>query len=353
MKGRTRHLRWLVVPALVAGLVAMGSSVATAGVATKGSKLSGTLNGSGSTFQQAFDQQAIAEFTKSNSGVTINYGGGGSGKGRTDFTDEVVDFAGTDGLFKATDPAPKGGAYDYIPTVVAPITVAYNLSSVSKLQLSGPTIAGIFERKITKWDAPEIQKDNPKAKLPSTSITVAHRSDSSGTTQNFTSFLVKAAPGVWTLGTGSTVSWPSDTQAGNGNPGVATIVKNTDGAIGYVDFSDARAAGLKFASIKNSAGKFVAPSLKAASAAAKTATINPDLTYDPIYAAGAAAYPITSPTWVLAYKTQSDKTKGAALKAFLTFLLTKGQKIAPSVDFAALPPGLAKKALTAVNQIQG
>jgi phosphate transport system substrate-binding protein len=337
---------------LAVGLLALGTGgAASAGVAAK--KLpEATLNGSGSTFQQAYDEAAIAGFTEKNSQVTINYAGGGSGKGRQDFADEVVDFAGTDAPYPSADLAKvKGGTFDYIPTVVGPITVSYNLSGVKRLNLSGPTLSKIFQRQITTWNDPAIAKENPKAKLPSTAITVARRADSSGTTQNFTTFLTKADPSGWKLGASSTISWPSDTQGATGNSGVAQIVSSTDGAIGYVDYSDAKAAGLVYAAIKNQLGKYIAPTLKGASEAAATVAINADLTYDPIYATGATSYPITSPTWILAYQVQKDADKGAALKAFLTYILTKGQALAPTVDYAPLPPGLAKQALAAVKAI--
>ncbi len=312
-----------------------------------------TLNGSGSTFQQAFDEAAIAGFTDKNSQVTINYAGGGSGKGRQDFADEVVDFAGTDAPYPSADLAEvKGGEFSYIPTVVGPITVAFNLEGIKKLNLSGPTLSKIFQRQVTTWDDPAIAKENPKADLPSTSITVARRADSSGTTQNFTTFLTKSDPSGWKLGASSTISWPSNTQGGQGNSGVATIVSSTDGAIGYVDYADAKAAALTTASIKNQLGKYVAPTLKGASEAAGTVAVNPDLTYDPIWASGPTAYPITSPTWILAYNTQKDADNGTALKAFLTYMLTKGQKLAPTVDYAPLPPSLTKQALAAVKAIQ-
>ncbi len=353
MKLRSHRLRWAVVPVLAVGMLAVGTTgVAGASVAGK-SLPEATLNGSGSTFQQAFNEASIAGFTEKNSQVTINYAGGGSGKGRQDFSDEVVDFAGTDAPYSSEDAAAvQGGDFDYIPTVVGPITVSFNLEGIKKLNLSGPTLSKIFQREITTWDDDAIAKENPNADLPSTSITVARRSDSSGTTQNFTTFLTKSDPSGWKLGASSTISWPADTQGGQGNSGVATIVSSTDGAIGYVDFSDAKAAGLTYASIKNQLGNYIPPTLKGASLAAGSVAINADLTFDPIWATGAKAYPITSPTWVLAYQNQSDKDKGTDLKAFLTYMLTKGQKLAPSVDYAPLPPSLTKMALQAVKAIQ-
>ena len=211
----------LFLAALALPVFVVGSATA----ATKPAKVTklqpATLNGSGSTLQLAYDQVVIGDFRKLQKAVTINYGGGGSGKGRQDFIDQVVDWAGTDAPFPAADATkPKGGAYLYFPTVADPITVSYNLSGVSNLQLSAETIAGIFSRTITKWDDAKIAADNPGVKLPSTAITVARRADSSGTTQNFATFLTKAAPAVWTLGSGSTVNWPSDTQGATGNTGV-------------------------------------------------------------------------------------------------------------------------------------
>jgi phosphate transport system substrate-binding protein len=310
-----------------------------------------TLNGSGSTFQKAFDQDQIQAFQAKHSGVTINYAGGGSGKGQQDLADQVVDFAGSDSAPVKDATIYKGGALLYFPTVVAPITVSYKLSGVTTLTLSADTIAKIFSRQIKTWDDAAIKADNPSASLPSTAITVVHRSDGSGTTNNFTTYLKSAAPSSWTLGSGSTVPWPTDTQAGNGNAGVAQAVKATDGAVGYVDLADAKASGLTFASVKNSAGKAVAPTLAGASAALVGVTVKPDLTYNPLNSSAPDAYPITSPTWILVYKTQKDKAKGAVLKAFLTFLLTDGQTNANASDYAALAPDLASKALTQVDQI--
>jgi phosphate transport system substrate-binding protein len=336
----------LAVLALIAA--ACGSSSKSS---SSSSLPSATLNASGSTFQKPFNQDQIQTFTQQHSNVTINYAGGGSGKGRQDLADQVVDWAGTDAPIPASDVSKfKGGTVLYFPTVVAPITVSYHLSGVSNLAMSADTVAKIFSRQVKTWDDPAIKADNPSVSLPSTAITVVHRSDGSGTTQNFTKYLTKAAPTVWTLGSGTTVNWPADTQTGNGNAGVAQVVKATDGAVGYVDYADAKTSQLSLAGIKTSAG-VVQPTLEGASNALKGITINADLTYDPINSQAAGAYPITSPTWIIAYKTQTDKNKGEVLKAFLTFLLTDGQKTANDSEFAPLSSDLASKALAQVNQI--
>jgi phosphate transport system substrate-binding protein len=312
-----------------------------------------TLLGSGSTFQQAFDQEAISQFTQAHSGVNITYSGGGSGKGQTDLASKLVDFAGTDSPIASAD-LPKFGGADailYFPTVAAPITLSYNLSGVDKLTLTAPTTAKIFAGTISTWNDPAIAADNPGVTLPSTKITPVHRSDSSGTTSNFTLYLTKAAPADWKLGTGKTVAWTTGL-TGNGNGGVAQAVKSTAGAIGYVDYSDAKASGLKFASVKNSSGKVLAPTLEGASAAVAAATVNPDLTYDPINTSAPDAYPITAPTWIVIYKQQGDQAKGQALKSFLSFILTTGQKsIAPDTDFAPLSSDLLTKATAQLSVI--
>lgn len=319
--------------------------------------LSAELNASGATFPQTFYEEVIAVFTESNDGVTINYGGGGSGKGRQDLADQIVEWAGTDGIIKDEDlPGFKGGEVLYFPTVVAPITVSFNIDGVDTLNLTPATIAQIFQAEITNWNDPAIAADNPDVELPDQAITVVHRSDSSGTTGNFTKFLEEAvgpdAGGIWTLGTDSTIEWPASTQAGDGNGGVAQLVSSTDGAIGYVDLSDATDAGLNFAAVQNKAGEFVEPTLEAASAAAAGAEINDDLTYSAIWADGADAYPITAQTWIIAYKVQPDAAKGEALKAFLTFVLTDGQDLAGDVNFAPLSEDLAAKALAQLDLLE-
>ncbi len=337
--------------ALAAALVLPVLLIGPASAASSSSKLaSATLNGSGSTFQYGFIQVMQGGFKQAQPSVTVNFNAVGSGQGRTDFVNKVTDFGASDAPYKATDPQPPA-PFLYFPTVVAPITVSYNLSGVKKLNLSADTIAKIFNTTITTWDDAAIKAENPKAKLPSTKITVVHRSDGSGTTANFTNFLVKAAPTVWTLGTGSTVSWPGNTTGATGSTGVANLVKTTDGAIGYVDLSDADASELTFATVKNAAGKYIAPTLAGASAAAAGATVNADLTFDPINAQGAAAYPITSPTWIMAYTTQSDAAKGKAIKGFLNYIYGDGQTLASSVDYSPLPKALLKQAKAQVNNL--
>ena len=312
-----------------------------------------TLNGSGSTFQKAFQEVAIEAFTKQNPNININYGAGGSGKGRQDFADQVTDFGCTDAAYKEEDLGKiKGGEFVYVPILMGAITVSYNLDGVDKLQLSPATIARIFQRDIKKWNDKAIAADNAGVKLPGTDIVVAHRSDGSGTTEQFTKYLDSAAKDVWKLKSGSTVEWATDTQGGNGNPGVAQIVKSTRGAIGYVDLPDAKATGLKFASIRNLAGKFIDPSTESAQAAGEGIEIKPDATYVSVNAKGDNAYPITAPTWCMAYTNPADKTKASALKSYFKFMVTDGQKLVPEIDFAPLSKALQDKAQEQIDKIQ-
>ena len=334
---------------LAGAVTVLGLAPAHAALASDGP----TLNGSGSTLSKTYQETAIEEFKKTNKGVKLNYGGGGSGKGRQDLADMVVDFAGSDSPFKDADQAKiKGGEVLYFPILLGPITVSYNVEGVDKLQLSADSIAKIFQRDIKKWNDKAIAADNPGVKLPDADIVVAHRADGSGTTQNFTEYLNTAAKATWKLKSGSTVEWPSDTQAGQGNAGVAQIVKSTKGAIGYVDLSDAKASGLKYASIKNQAGKFVEPTPQAASAAGDGIDVKGNLVFSALNAKGDKSYPITCQTWVVVYAKQTDHAKGAALKAYLKYLVKDGQKLLGEIDYAPLPKGLQEKALQQLEKVQ-
>ncbi len=330
---------------------AKSSSSASSGSGSS-AKLSGTLNASGSTFQLPFQEAAIQAFKSVQPSMTVNYGGGGSGKGRTDLASGVVNFAGSDSPIPASEEANfKGKTVLYFPVFLGPITMAYNLSGVSNLKLTPEVIANIFEGKITTWNNSAIAAINPGAKLPSTPITIAVRSDSSGTTQNFSLFLQTAAPSVWTLGSSSTIKWPSTARAGNGNGGVAQIVKSTPGAIGYVDYADAKASGLTFASVKNKDGNYVAPSTDSASASAAGVTVAPNLTFHAVWGSGANAYPITYQSWDLVTQSQSSTNTAAMLKAYIGYLLGAGQKLLPTLGYAALPASIDQKATAQLSMI--
>jgi phosphate transport system substrate-binding protein len=329
-----------------------GSSGTSSSSGGGSANLSGTLNGSGSTLQLVYEQAAISAFKSVQSGMTVNYGGGGSGKGRTDLAGGTVQFAGSDSPIPAKETANfKGKTVLYYPILIAPITVSYNLSGVSNLKLDPTTIAGIFSGKIKTWNDPAIKATNSGVSLPSTPITVAVRSDSSGTTQNFSQFLMEAGGSAWTLGSSSIIKWPSTAHAGNGNSGVAQIIKSTPGAIGYVDYATAKASSLTYASVKNKDGSYVAPSVQSATTAADNATVKPDLTFSAIWAPGASSYPITAQSWVLVYQTQSDANTSKMLQAYIGYLVGAGQQLLPELGYAPLPSGIDQKATAQLTKI--
>ncbi|WP_117210995.1 phosphate ABC transporter substrate-binding protein PstS [Allorhizocola rhizosphaerae] len=311
---------------------------------------SGELKGSGASFPNAFYQEIVAELQGKAKNLKVTYNSVGSSTGKKEFAQGLVDFAGSDSLVKDSDGIAKDSFY-YLPTVAAPITVSYNLQGVDKLQLSAATVAKIFQRDIKTWNDPAIAADNPGVTLPATAITVAHRTDGSGTTANFTKYLTVAAKDTWKLGTGDTVEWSADTQGGAKNTGVAQIVTQVNGAIGYVDLSDATTLKLKFAAIKNKDGKFVLPTLEGTTAGLNGAKVNDDLSYDPLDASGADAYPITAPTFLLVKRKYDDPKKAELVKAFVKYMLTDGQALAKEVHFAPLPDSLKQKALAQLDKV--
>ncbi len=314
------------------------------------STLSGELKASGASFPDAFYQEIITELKTEAPKLKVTYNPTGSSAGRKDFASNLVDFAGTDSLVKDTEGIAAGSFY-YIPTVAAPITVSYNVKGVDKLQLSAATLAKIFQRDIKVWNHADIAADNPGVTLPATAISVAHRSEGSGTTNNFTKFLATATKDVWKLNSGDTVAWPADTLGGNKNSGVAQLIKQTDGTIGYVDLADAKSSGLAFAAIKNKDGKFVQPTLEAATAALAGATLKEDLTYDPLNAAGADSYPITAPTFLLVKAKYDSPEKAKLVKGLVKYLLTDGAALAKDVNYAVLPDAIKTKALAQLDKV--
>lgn len=330
---------------LAAGSLALG--LAACGGGSEGST---TIEGTGASFPDAYYQVAITKYLEENSDSDISYNAVGSGTGKSDFAEGLNDFAGTDSLV-GTDDGPEEGSYQYIPTVAAPITVSYNLEGVDGLNIGQETLAKIFQGDITSWNDDEIAADNEGVELPDEDITVAHRSDGSGTTGNFTKFLDEATD-AWTLGAGDTAEWPSNAIAGEKNTGVAQAIQDTPGAIGYVDFADATETGLVTANIENKDGQFTAPTLAGTTAGLEGAEIADDLSYNPLNAAGAEAYPITAPTYLLLHTDQDGET-AAEVKDFVTWLLTDGQQYAEDAGFAQLPDGLRQQALDAVEATLG
>jgi phosphate transport system substrate-binding protein len=352
-RGRKRITFGVGGAAILAVVVAL-SACSSSPSSSSSSSLSGTLDGAGSTFQTTFQQAAISQFRSVQSKMTVNYDGVGSGTGRSDLAAGTVNYAGSDSPIPSTETANfNGKTVLYFPVLIGPITMSYNLPGVTNLKLTPTVIANIFQGSITSWNNPAITAVNPGVSLPATPITLAVRSDSSGTTQNFSLFLQTAVPSAWKLGSASTISWPTSARAGSGNTGVAQIIKSTDGAIGYVDYTDAKASGLSFASVQNSAGKFIAPSTAAASDAASGVTVSPNLTFHAVWAPGAGAYPITYQTWVLVYQKQPNANDANLLKAYVGYLLGNGQDLLPSLNYAKLPSNIDSMAKGQLSKISG
>jgi phosphate transport system substrate-binding protein len=366
--GRRRQAATVGVVAVAAamGLAACSSSSSSSAASSSSSggssssssssssTASGTIKAAGSTFQTNFQQTAISSFKSVSPNITIDYAPVGSGTGRSDLYSNTVLFAGSDSPVPAKEASkvPAGKTILYFPVQVGPIAIAYNLSGVKGLKLDATVLAGIFQGTIKTWNDPAIKALNPGLSLPSTSITLAVRSDSSGTTQNFSQYLVDAAGSAWKLGTSSTITWPSTAHAGDGGSAVAQIVKSTTGAIGYVDFSTASAAGLSAASIKNSAGDYVAPSSASAAAAATHVTPKADLTFATADEPGATSYPIAYQSWDLVYSVQPNATDVALLKAYLGYLLSSaGQALLTPLNLAPLPASIDSAAVAQLSKI--
>jgi phosphate transport system substrate-binding protein len=327
--------------------MADGSVATSSGVA-----VGGTLNAAGSTFQLTFQEEAVSGFKAVQPNMTVNYNGVGSGAGRNDLAANKVSMAASDSPIPDTEAAHfKGKSVLYFPVVIGPVTLAYHLTGVPGLNLTAPVIAAIFDGKIKTWDDPAIAADNPGRSLPATPITLAVRSDSSGTTANFTKFLVEAAGSKWPLGTGSVVTWPTGAAAGKGNNGVAQIVKSTPGAIGYVDYATAKAFRLNFASVENKDGNFVTPSPTTAAAAASQVTLAPDQTFSAVWAGGTQSYPITYQSWDLVYAKQPNANDVKMLRAYLGYLLGAGQELLPQLGYAPLPASIDEQALAQLSKI--
>jgi phosphate transport system substrate-binding protein len=324
------------------------------GSSTSAAAVSGTIKAAGSTFQTNFQQSAISAFHAINSNITIDYDPVGSGTGRSDLYSNTVLFAGSDSPVPAKEASevPAGKTILYFPVQIGPIAIAYNLTGVTGLKLDATVLAGIFQGTIKTWNDPAIKALNPSANLPSSTIVLAVRSDSSGTTANFSQYLVDAAGSAWKLGTASTITWPSTARAGDGGSAVAQIVKTTADSIGYVDFSTATAAGLHAAEVKNSAGDYVAPSSTSAAAAATQVTPKADLTFATVDEPGAASYPITYQSWDLVYSVQPNATDVALLKAYLGYLLSStGQALLTPLNLAPLPASIDSAAVAQLSMI--
>ena len=357
---RQRHIATAGAAAVTA-LVLAGCSISAPGsgyaadgsvASSSGAALSGTLNAGGSTFQLTFQEEAVSGFKAVQPNITVNYNGVGSGAGRNALAANKVLLAASDSPIPNSEAVHfKGKKVLYFPVVIGPVTLAYHLTGISRLDLTAPVIAGIFDGRIKSWNDPAIAADNPGRSLPQTRITLAVRSDSSGTTANFSKFLVEAASSAWPLGTGSLISWPAGSVTGKGNNGVAKIVKSTSGAIGYVDYATAKAFGLTYASVQNKEGNFVTPSPTTAAAAASQVSLAPNETFSAVWAGGTRSYPITYQSWELVYARQPNANDAKMLRAYIGYLLGAGQELLPQLGYAPLPASIDQQALAQLGKI--
>lgn len=306
------------------------------------------INGAGATFPYVIYSKWFDVYSKQNA-VEFNYQSIGSGGGIKQVTEGTVDFGASDAAMsedqmKAVKDK-QGTEILHIPTVMGAVVVTYNLPAAGKdLKLTPDVLAGIYLGQITKWNDSKIAEINPDKNLPDQAILVAHRSDGSGTTNIFTDYLTKVSK-TWAvnIGKGTSVNWPVGL-GGRGNEGVAGIVKQSDGALGYVELAYAVQNGLPYASLKNKSGNFVEPSFDAVSAAAAGAAKNmpADLRVSITNADGKDSYPISGFTWLLIYKDMKDKSKAEQIVKFLKWAMEDGQTYAKDLYYAPLPAEVVK-----------
>jgi phosphate transport system substrate-binding protein len=299
------------------------------------------LTGAGATFPNPIYTKWFDAYARE-TGVRINYQSIGSGGGIRQFTEGTVDFGATDGPMTDAQIAAVKGNVRHIPTVLGAVVVTYNLPSVggTSLRFDGATLADVFLGRITRWNDRRIAALNPRVALPAQDIIVIHRSDGSGTTYIFTDYLAKIS-GEWKekVGHATSVKWPTGL-GGKGNEGVTQLVKQSEGSVGYVELIYAISNGLPAALLRNAAGGFVEPTLKSVTAAAAAATLGPDTDFrvSITNAPGAAAYPISSFTWLLLPKVPRAADKFKALEDFVRWMLTPAaQRMAADLQYAPLP----------------
>lgn len=334
--------KWTAIP-LAAAVLAVTAPVAMAA----------NITGAGATFPFAVYTK-WAEAYNAKTGNQVNYQGIGSSGGIKQIKAKTVDFGGTDAPLKVGDL--KEAGLVQLPTVMGGATIVVNLPGFKSgdLKLDGATAASVFSGAIKKWNDPAIASLNPGAKLPDTAITVAHRSDGSGTTFAVTNYLAKQSEAFKSsVGAGTTVNWPANAVGGKGNPGVAANVTKIVGAVGYVDIADAMKNSMTFVALKNKAGKFVLPTQQtiadaAAGADFKVEGMAPDL----LDQTHENAWPITSATYVLVYEKGSDAAKQQSVVDFFTWSLNNGQKMAEELGFVALPASVVKMVEAEMKKIK-
>jgi len=327
----------------LAGLLLAGTSIVSAQA----------INGAGATFPYPIYSKWFEEFRQKNPSVEINYQSKGSGAGIAQLTEGTVDFGASDMPMKDEQIAALKVKALHFPTVMGGVVPTFNLPGVAELKFSSEMLAGIFLGKITKWNDPAIAKANPGVKLPATDVIVVHRAEGSGTTFVFTDYLSKVSP-AWKAGPGSNTSikWPTGVGQ-QGNEGVTGMVKQTPGAVGYVELIYALKNNMGYGSVQNAAGVYQKANLETVTAAAAGAAKNmpADFRVSITNAPGKNAYPISSFTWLLIPTQIQDAPKRTALVSFLKWMLADGQKDCAALGYAPLPKAVVAQELKQIAQI--
>jgi phosphate transport system substrate-binding protein len=318
-------------------LAALGClAVLVAGVAAQNVQ----INGAGATFPYPLYSKWFDEYHKAHPNVQINYQSIGSGGGIRQVTNQTVFFGATDGPMTNDQLQAAAGKILHFPTALGAVVPVYNIPNLKvELKFSGQVLADIYLGKITKWNDQALAALNPGVGLPATDITVVHRSDGSGTTYIWVDFLSKTSPAFRSkVGVNTAVKWPAGV-GGKGNEGVAGLVTQSPGAIGYVELIYALQSKISYGAVQNMGGEFVRASVESvtAAAAAAVAQMPPDFRVSITNAPGKGVYPISSFTWLLLYENPKDKAQSKIMIDFLKWALTDGQKFAPQLGYASLP----------------
>src|SRR4051812_24993361 len=327
------------------------AAVLVAGAAAQ----SAQINGAGATFPYPIYSKWFSEYNKLHPDIKINYQSQGSGAGIQQLTKQTVFFGATDGPMTPEQMQAAPGPVLHFPTVLGAVVPVYNIPNVNaELKFTGVLLADIFLGKVTKWNDPAIAKLNAGVALPATDITVAHRADGSGTTYIWVDYLSKVSP-EWKskVGVATSVKWPAGV-GGRGNEGVASLVTQTPGAIGYVELIFALQNNIRYGAVQNMAGEFMKASVPSVSAAAAAAAkqMPADFRVSITNAPGAGVYPISSFTWILMYQNPKDKGQARVMVDFMKWALTDGQKFAADLGYAPLPDVVVTLEMAALGKIK-
>jgi len=313
------------------------------------------ITGAGSTFDYPFFSKAFYFYSQKHEDVSVNYQSIGSGGGIQQFTAKTVDFGASDVPMNADELARAHFAVLQVPVTLGGEGIAYTLPGIGKgLHMTRALIADIYLGRITKWSDPAIARLNPGVRLPNLAITVVHRSDGSGTTYIFTDFLSHVSP-EWKskVGAGKSVEWPAPSSiGGKGNEGVAGLVRQTPGAIGYVELAYLLENSMPYALVENGSGKYLYPDISSVAAAAATKPNVSSTDFSIVDAEGPECYPISGYSWLLLYRNPPSPARGALVKAVMSWLVTKGQPIAKTIDYVPLPENVQQQALTIIGEMQ-